>query len=938
MAFDSVDGTKLFLQRLAASPLVRRSLPNAAAICQQYFSFRRNTSESIGNFLVREFVEALIRLHEEKLGISQESRDFGLPSEADADWDGGWQGWWRDDGWHDEDYQDPDLPEPGPPGDSPNEGRDPGVPPHDPTSSSGDVRPPQGATGSSPSHRPGDNRSQDGSREDRARPPDAAKEDPLDEMTLADSFILDVLRGWRLLQAAGLNAEEKRDILSTTKNSLDYAVISAALQSLWDDQLLGHRGSSSGSGSYQAHLLQPVSEEHLYYQEGDDWSWQDDGWWYEDHYHDLDDSDSWWWWHDEWDADSFPVTQQDSEDPESVAKLQEAQQAERVAESLAAEAHRTWTEAQRATQALRKDRGFGAVISSGNGAKCFNCGGNHFARDCPDRRHPSFGGKSKGKGKFRSFLADQDDFYSNYNFKGKSKGKSKKGMFLDAQAAWKGKGKGKMKGKDTHRSVNAYSSDMVGNSIFIGGLEVSEVMGLSSSSTPEGSASVSGMLDSGATSSAAPEAVVKGLIDAVLSRDPGARIDIQTYARPYFRFGNGKWGRSLGRTCITSSVSGSPRQFSLYTLPNPTEYYSSNFDKASLVPVLIGMDFLGDTGVGMVIDFATGLALNSKDPSPEIYRLPTSKKGHFVLDIVQYLTNGQRRGSGQAQVIISHTSPSTTAVAEQQVLELKTAWFDMTACDADLDEQHLQISRDRLWQVYQASRTMSQSANLSAQMTSAVNSVVIPTTTPTRSLGDVAIPADARAGGDPPQHSVSDEAPTKGGSTGHSSSSCGRSSRPKDEQFSVAMLRTPHPRTSSGKSARGLASLPDLRDSLGICPAEGQYCSPHEAREPRDDPAHVGAATSDDGPGATHSSHCVGNATEGGGGRESPAFDPGPDVSNDHDFYNNHLAGSDNPNHDDSGVPDCARNPIGHKLDQCSPGRRRRGAGGGVPRDNQGQQ
>ena len=39
--------------------------------------------------------------------------------------------------------------------------------------------------------------------------------------------------------------------------------------------------------------------------------------------------------------------------------LKDAQQAERVAESLALEAQRAWSEAQGATQALRRDRGFG---------------------------------------------------------------------------------------------------------------------------------------------------------------------------------------------------------------------------------------------------------------------------------------------------------------------------------------------------------------------------------------------------------------------------------------------------------------------------------------------------------------------------------------------------------------------------------------------------
>ena len=86
LVLDSQDGTRELLQRLAASPLVRKTLPNAAAICQQYFSFKRNAQETIANFLVREtlvheeFIEAIIRLNEEKIGVSQESRDFGLPT------------------------------------------------------------------------------------------------------------------------------------------------------------------------------------------------------------------------------------------------------------------------------------------------------------------------------------------------------------------------------------------------------------------------------------------------------------------------------------------------------------------------------------------------------------------------------------------------------------------------------------------------------------------------------------------------------------------------------------------------------------------------------------------------------------------------------------------------------------------------------------------
>ena len=131
------------------------------------------------------------------------------------------------------------------------------------------------SAGSSPSHR---------SATSQVAPvtpqPEAEPQGPLDELSLADSFLLGVLRGWRLLQAAGLTPEEKRDILSTSKNSLEYEVIASALQTLWDEQLLGQRHFMSHSGSYHAHLAEGQDEDHLYYQNAEDEWWGEDDWWY----------------------------------------------------------------------------------------------------------------------------------------------------------------------------------------------------------------------------------------------------------------------------------------------------------------------------------------------------------------------------------------------------------------------------------------------------------------------------------------------------------------------------------------------------------------------------------------------------------------------------------------------------------------------------------
>ena len=83
--FDWKEGVTVMLQRLAAFPLVRRSLPNAAAIINEYFNFRRKPGESISQILVREtlgfeeFQEALLELKDDRDGISPSQRTFDLP-------------------------------------------------------------------------------------------------------------------------------------------------------------------------------------------------------------------------------------------------------------------------------------------------------------------------------------------------------------------------------------------------------------------------------------------------------------------------------------------------------------------------------------------------------------------------------------------------------------------------------------------------------------------------------------------------------------------------------------------------------------------------------------------------------------------------------------------------------------------------------------------
>ena len=120
--FDDDRGVLVYLQKLAKSPLVRRSLPNAAATMSQYLGFRRLPQETIASFLVREtlsyeeFQEALIRLREERSGVDPAQQDFGSGEvfrRSDDEWwnqQQRWRQWERQDGPENDDAPRPSSP------------------------------------------------------------------------------------------------------------------------------------------------------------------------------------------------------------------------------------------------------------------------------------------------------------------------------------------------------------------------------------------------------------------------------------------------------------------------------------------------------------------------------------------------------------------------------------------------------------------------------------------------------------------------------------------------------------------------------------------------------------------------------------------------------------------------------------------------------------
>ena len=806
---NSPNGTRDLLRKLASSPLVRQSLPNTAAICQQYFQFRRLPGEQMSAFLIREtlgyaeFAEALCRLHEEHPGILQEHKDFGIPEGEDEDYDDSY--WWGDWDW----YADEAEP--------PAEG----------------VTSPQTIAAASPG--PGSAQSAPGSLRSGGNPfsrqaaQSAQRDDPppgfevIDELSLTDSFVMGVLRGWRLLQAACLSHEEKRDVLSTTHNKLDYDSISKALQSLWDEQLLG---KTSTTTSYQIQMHETEDNSGGWREQcfNEEWSedWQDD--WHGDEFYD-----------DHYDEGMDNNVQEELSNALDDEKYKEAHQAEKMAEQMAMEAQRTWAEAKKATAALHRDRGFGAVKGKGkssNDNKCWICGGDHYARSCPDQRHPPHP-RGPGKGK-SSYMMDPyyDDYYQQTGgrpgFKGK-KGKGKAAYVQDYvyEDYYAGKGKNS-KGRVFPRGTPPIPQRSFVNSYY--GLEMDlqhqqqcDFYPASFGATTEEN---EGMLDCGATASAGPEVAVRSLIKAVVAQDNATVVQIDQSARPYFRYGNGKWGRALFQVTLQSRASGELRQFRVFALPNPPELHQAWFDRSMLVPILIGMDHLGPKGACMMVDFTTGMALNTKEEDPSPFQLRRNFKGHYIFDVCKYLTGGNKNLEGHPHVFVC--AASVHEFAWRDVYHVFPLQFDLTAAEVDQPVTACSEVDDHTWALMQRLRSASAQMLATAQSNQpqepsfrAFLSNHGSSSSVFGSSGSHVLCDRGRGGNDSGHHQEGDskEESTHGARSREDHAQ--RSSRPTDIGESVALLRNPPSRRSSLKSSRPVGPLRDLQPEVDIHPSEG---------------------------------------------------------------------------------------------------------------------
>ena len=270
------------------------------------------------------------------------------------------------------------------------------------------------------------------------------------------------------------------------------------------------------------------------------------------------------------------------------------------------------------------------------------------------------------------------------------------------------------------------------------------------------------------------------------------------------------------------------------------------------------MDYLGAHGVGMIIDFATGLAMKTKDPQPSIIQLDVNHKGHYVLNIVEHLTRGQSCQEGQAHVVVRNqpSTPKSSSHLNHDFIELATVWFDLAVGERDPHEHELAVARDRVWMLYHHARTTSSSAAATAQMCGVSYAPLNSTTTSSRTHG-VSLARDADSGprdrGDPGGIHESKGQAEATTSIIRSGEACeGRPPRSEDTRGAVAVLQQAHSGATDGQPVGPMDHMPVLQSQAALHSSEGSASEHYGHGQPCNGEAHAIGATSAPGGNEAH--------------------------------------------------------------------------------------
>ena len=410
---------------------------------------------------------------------------------------------------------------------------------------------------------------------------------------------LDVVRGWMLLEMSTASDDDRRLVRAATRNKLGYTDIKQALLSMYEEKAhripmnqKGHKGYGRYGGIYNVdtvndwetdpEVASPNQADNFSAVDYGEWQqWQDAAWFADSWMDDWGDT-QWYgeqgdgWSNDAWSEEPSPNHAESSPDNSEMLNhlMKEQEAVERQHHELQAlvqENERNMMEARRAVQQAAQDRGWNQP---------------------PQQRQPKFTSTYPMKGKKGYAAGSPMPSKGKINFNDKGKGKSKYG---------KGKGFGKMYKGNMNKGKDVHFADQFYHTIWAVDEQVSE---LSPSEA---------VVDTGATATAGGRWAVQQLCTAVMNNSPDTSMRVYMDERPWFRFGNGRWGQALFKVVLQHQN----LSMTIYSLPSPG------------VPVLLGMREL-DT-LDAILGTKTGRCIiNGKQT---ILRR-TSKK-HLVLDFLK---------------------------------------------------------------------------------------------------------------------------------------------------------------------------------------------------------------------------------------------------------------------------------------------------------------
>ena len=233
---------------------------------------------------------------------------------------------------------------------------------------------------------------------------------------------------------------------------------------------------------------------------------------YEPNYYDPDaDWDDWnnQYWGEEEEDEPWNEAQEQPPD-ETLLRLQEEQsEMEKQRQELQAmlsETDRNLVEARRAVAAAAKDRGWTGSVQQRQPKS---------TSTFPWQKGKGNGKQNGGRGSFQNHWMQG---------KGKGKPKGRNGF---------GKGFGGRHNNTFHMlSVDLPPEEMLFNPV-------------QTSSSSDHSLPTESLIDTGATATAGGKNAVRDLCKALVTARPDLKIDIHEQSRPWFRFGDGRWGRAL---------------------------------------------------------------------------------------------------------------------------------------------------------------------------------------------------------------------------------------------------------------------------------------------------------------------------------------------------------------------------------------------------------